>query len=330
MTEEAQQFGRSARPKGETPVVRWCIGLVMSSVFSLSYFIAPFYMLTAILALIFHFPSIPMAWLFASPIIISAIFPPIASPWLLKMLSPMLDYFEYEQIHETSPVDTRKEILNGKNYLLVMQPHGSISFVSIASAIAATDAFRGTMPTAVADALLYTPILKHVLGIFGLVSASKQSVQKQLKKKGPEGCVVLYVGGMAELFLSCENEEKVYLKSRKGFVKLALQSGVDIVPVYLFGNTNVLSVLKTGVLAYLSRKLQVSLTYIWGRWLLPIPRDCKLLYVAGQPLGMPKLENPSNEEIDKWHSKYCHEVERLFEKYKEKVPEYKHKKLEIV
>lgn len=53
---------------------------------------------------------------------------------------------------------------------------------------------------------------------------------KTLKKKGAEGCVVLYVGGVAELFLSCENEEKLYLKKRKGFIKLALQQGVDIVP----------------------------------------------------------------------------------------------------
>ena len=123
---------------------------------------------------------------------------------------------------------------------------------------------------------------------------------------------------------------KLYLKKRKGFIKLALQEGVDVLPVYLFGNTTVLSLMKTGVLANLSRKLQVSLTYVWGKWYLPIPRDCKLLYVSGQPLGLPHIPNPTQEDIDKYHAKYCSEVSRLFEKYKEKVPEYKHKKLEIV
>ena len=91
------------------------------------------------------------------------------------------------------------------------------------------------MPTAVADAVLYTPLLKHVLGIFGLISASKESMKATLKKPGVSGTVALYVGGMAELFLSCENEEKIYLKKRKGFIKLALQEGVDVIPVYLFG-----------------------------------------------------------------------------------------------
>jgi 1-acyl-sn-glycerol-3-phosphate acyltransferase len=302
----------------------------MASVFSMSYFIAPFYMLTAMLALIFSFPTLPVAWIYAAPIFISAMFPPLASPVILKALLPMLDYFEYEEIRETSPIDPKKEILKGKNYLMILQPHGVLSYVAIASAIAASDEFRGTISTAVADALLQTPILKHIMGIFGLISASKQSIQKTLQKKGVAGCVVLYVGGMAELFLSCQNEEKLYLNKRKGFIKLALQTGVDIIPIYLFGNTSALSVFKTGVLAELSRKLQVSLTYIWGRWYLPIPRDCKLLYAAGQPLGMPQIEHPTSEDIDKWHAKYCHEVERLFEKYKEKVPEYKHKKLEIV
>jgi len=114
---------------------------------------------------------------------------------------------------------------------------------------------QGKLPTAVANAVLYTPIVKHVLGIFGLISASKASMKETLKKPGVNGTVVLYVGGMAELFLSCENEEKLYLKKRKGFIKLALTEGVDIVPIYLFGNTNVLSVLKTGLLASISRKV---------------------------------------------------------------------------
>jgi hypothetical protein len=30
------------------------------------------------------------------------------------------------------------------------------------------------------------------------------------------------------------------------------------------------------LLANLSRKLQVSMTYFWGKWFLPIPRDEKV------------------------------------------------------
>lgn len=170
----------------------------------------------------------------------------------------MLDYFEYEEIHEMSPIDVEAEIVSGrKNYLLICQPHGALSYAGILSAVkGTTPELQGTVPTAVATALLYTPILKHVLGIFGLISASKRSMQRTLKKKGVAGTIVLYVGGMAELFLSCEVDERVYLKNRKGFIKLALTEGVDVVPIYLFGNTTVLSVLKTGPLASISRKVR--------------------------------------------------------------------------
>jgi 1-acyl-sn-glycerol-3-phosphate acyltransferase len=131
------------------------------------------------------------------------------------------------------------------------------------------------IPLGAAEALLRTPILKHVMGIFYLISASKPSLIRQFKNGGS---VVLYVGGMAELFLSSNMEETLYLKKRKGFIKLALQTGVDVVPLYLFGNTTVLSVFKTGFLASLSRQMQVSLTYFWGHWMLPIPKDVKVQF----------------------------------------------------
>lgn len=147
--------------------------------------------------------------------------------------------------------------------------------------------------------------------------------------EGIDGCLVLYIGGIAELFKSSRKEERLYLKKRKGFIKVALREGVDIIPVYLFGNTSVLTVMKTGPLANMSRKLQVSLTYFWGKYYLPIPRPEKLLYVRGKPLGLPHILEPTNEDVDKWHVIYCEEVTRLFNENKEKLPAYKNKGLFI-
>ena len=56
----------------------------------------------------------------------------------------------------------------------------------------------------------------------------------------------------------------------------------------------------------------------------------KMLYVSGQPLGLPHLAQPTQADIDLWHKKYCDDVTRLFNTYKERLPDYKHKTLEIV
>jgi len=167
------------------------------------------------------------------------------------------------------------------------------------------------------------------MGIFELMDASGRNFTKHVRKKGIKGCVVIYTGGIAELFKSCPAEERLYLKKRKGFIKIALREGVDVIPIYFFGNTSVLTILKSGPLATISRKLQVALTYFWGKYYLPIPRDEKLLYARGKPLGLPHIPEPTDDDVNKWHVKYCEQIEILFEKYKEKVPNYKHKKLII-
>jgi Diacylglycerol acyltransferase len=253
-------------------------GLAVSSVFTLAYIIAPSLILVSVVAVLFQWPSLPWALVIASPVLISILLPPVPSPMIIRRLSPMLDYFDYEQIVESKPVDVRANMRNGTGtYIFATQPHGVVSLCGICSAVTADKDFQGRLiPTGVAEAVLSTPILKQVMGIFSLISASKDSLVRNFKKGGVEGSVVLYVGGIAELFVSSAKEETLYLSKRRGFIKLALQSGVDVVPIYLFGNTTCLTVLKTEMLAALSRKTQVSLTYFWGRFMLPIPRPVKV------------------------------------------------------
>ena len=307
--------------------VRWFQGMAGAAVFSLAYILTPLYMLSIPIA----FLVLPLytAVVYTLPMLISAIIPCQHAPGLVKQLQPIADsYFQYDQVAELSDDDIRDLLKEGKKFILAFQPHGVISFTGMCAAIKAPDDLR-PLKTAVASSLMKTPILKHVMGVFGFVDASKSSLKKHFKNPGLNGSVAIYVGGIAELFKSSLTEERLFLSKRKGFIKLALTQGVDVVPAYLFGNTSILSVMTSGPLANLSRSTGVALTYFWGKWLLPIPRDDALLYARGKPLGMPHIAEPTQEDIDKWHGKYCKEVERLFNTYKERVPQYKHKKLYI-
>jgi hypothetical protein len=138
----------NTRPMVKGPsTFRRLMGMAMASTFTLVYFVAPTWIIISIVALVFRWPSLPGAFLIASPIILSALFPPVASPWILSCLSPILDYFEYEQILEDRPVDVRADMLRGKSYIIAAQPHGVVSLCGMCSAIAADKDFQGKLPT---------------------------------------------------------------------------------------------------------------------------------------------------------------------------------------
>merc|ERR1711988_37673 len=156
-------------------------------------------------------------------------------------------------------------------------------------------------------------------GMFGVIDASSKTLSKRLSRSPPIGetsSVVLYIGGMLELFFSSPKREAVFLSGRKGFIKLAMRQGADVMPIYMFGNTTVLSAITWGPLASLSRKLGVSVTFFWGRFGLPCPKQVRLTYVRGRPLGLPHIPEPTDKDVDHWHAQYCEKLDQLFERYK--------------
>jgi len=66
-------------------------------------------------------------------------------------------------------------------------------------------------------------------------------------------------------------------------------------------------------------KYGIPAVFPFGKWWFPLlPRDNPLHIVVGVPLPLPKIESPSNSEIDKYHLMYIKHVEELFERYKGK------------
>ena len=58
--------------------------------------------------------------------------------------------------------------------------------------------------------------------------------------------------------------------------------GADVVPVYHLGASHVLSITGNDVL---SRKLRMSLGWVWGRWGLPLPRKCEIVSLVAPPIA---------------------------------------------
>lgn len=212
-------------------IFRKAVGGVIASVFSMTYMFGPLYMILCMFLLLsslfsFVLPTLRTI-LFCAPFILSCSFPPIASPTLVRsfFFQCLIDYFDYEEIFEVSDNELlalmEKKKREGHSFLLCASPHGVLSYTALC-AVAASDERFGGLSTAVAGAVLKCPLIKHIIGIYGMVDASRKTMLKHLAKGGSEGSLVLYTGGIAELFFCSESHETLYLKDRKGFIKLAL------------------------------------------------------------------------------------------------------------
>lgn len=109
--------------------LQWLMGLILSSIFSLVYLITPTYFILALICAIFQYPSKNIALVFASPILVSALFtkPTHGSPALFRLLRPILSYFSYEEILECS---TEKLFQSNRPYIIATQPHGVVRVIS--------------------------------------------------------------------------------------------------------------------------------------------------------------------------------------------------------
>lgn len=78
---------------------------------------------------------------------------------------------------------------------------------------------------------------------------------------------------------------EIYFKKRLNTVKVAIEEGAHIIPVFFFGNTRIFSVVggqnQDSWVARLSRKLRASIFFFYGRQGLPVPYRHPLKMAAG-------------------------------------------------
>lgn len=180
-----------------------------------------------------------------------------------------------------------------------------------------------------ASVLLYIPFLRRFLTTLGFTSVTKQGLRRVLdvKKYGPTfpyNVVHVVIGGIEEMFYtpgSAKEYEQIILSKRKGFVKLALETGADLIPMYSFGANQVYYRIAgpKSLLCQLSRLLRVSITPWLGRWGMPmsiIGNVQPILTVTGPVLEVPKNVDVTKELVAKVHADFCISLRKLFDEYK--------------
>ena len=229
-------------------------------------------------------------------------------------------------------VEKRDEFSADGRYLFCLHPHGVQSAAVFSLLATSSCGVAKLLPglTITAQTLpmnFWAPVMREHCIAMGVGNASKASIIKALTWRSGAS-TVLVVGGAKEALHASPHTNKIALKERMGFVRIALTTGASLVPCYAFGENSLYDNLtkdRPALLAW-QRRVQKLLTYtplfVAGRGVFSysgglIPHRRPVTTVVGKPLSFAKVEKPSMEEVAAAHKIYVAALQELFETYRE-------------
>lgn len=162
------------------------------------------------------------------------------------------------------------------------------------------------------------------------------------KQEGMGRAITIVIGGARESLDAHPYSLRLVLARRKGFVKMAIRTGADLVPVLAFGENDlydqfgVESHPKIHKIQLLVKKLlgfTIPLFHARGVFnydvgLMPYRRPVNV--VVGRPVRVEQMKVPDQETIDRVHEEYVRELERLWDLWKDEFAKGRKGELEIL
>ncbi|XP_028322281.1 2-acylglycerol O-acyltransferase 3b isoform X2 [Gouania willdenowi] len=236
----------------------------------------------------------------------------------------------WEHLRDYFPVKLVKtaDLSPNRNYIFGCHPHGIMCAGAFSSFSTDSSNFSSLFPgvrplLAVLAGLFRVPLLREYIMCAGLRPVSRSSLIHLLTQHGKGNAVGIVIGGAEESLSSAPGLNTVVVRRRRGFVRMALECGADLVPVYSFGENELFHqvMLSEGGVG---RSLQDLFKRVMGfapclfvgqRFGL-MPARTTVTTVVGSPITVEHRLVPSEEEVDHYHRLYMEALNKLFHQHK--------------
>lgn len=223
---------------------------------------------------------------------------------LLKSLEPESYFKNYSYIEEAKVDNSRS--------LFAFHPHGVFSIGPVISKLKNKQLYDSV--------ILGSRFLVNIPfgGIFVKWMGTEGVNNENFKKTMESGTNISFVpGGFEEATLTCNDRDRVFIKSRKGFIKYALQYGYKVYPIFSFGENRTYHIFNIfeNFRLFLN-KIKIPACLFYGKFFFyPIPHSIKKT-VVGNPLVLPIIKDPKNDEVDYYHSLYIKALQEVYDRHK--------------
>lgn len=291
-------------------------------IFHTIYIIAPFgFVLTPLLAFAFAPEYYQKALVVFTVVLYSLTFDGshkrMGRPWPW-----FLNTYLVQMMVEWNPIRIlRTEALDPEQlYVFGCHPHGTLAYNRAAVGFSTETLWNAAFPgidfrVLTATAAFFVPVIRELWLWSYCVDASKSVAVRAMKEH--HCSIFVYPGGEKEQLETEYRKHKIVLKERKGFVKLAMQQGAQLVPVYAFGETSLYHHHQIGIgfRKWLQKRFGVAVPLVSGQYgMMPYRKPVTLVF--GAPIQVTLNADPSGKELDKVHQQYMQALQELFDEHK--------------
>lgn len=257
-------------------------------------------------------------WLLTGMSIIAWFYKFEARPDFVKCVQDLGTGSYYESCDLTGALDDIKK----EGTLFGFHPHG-ISCIGFGWNGCFSKKFRelaGLETRFLVDKVLRSdnPFLKVICDLHGGIDVlNKTTIQENMEMNRN---IAFVPGGFQDATIASFGKERTSLLKRTGFIKYALEHGYSVTPIYTFGESQSYYTFSSllDIRLWLNQEIGIPAALSFGFTLLPVlPRTSpRILTVVGKPVEMPKLEDPTYEDVQKYHAVYCQALSELFDEHK--------------